>query len=202
MVLGLTGPLEADPAKLKMAMPTSIVRDPAGHMVFCDAIGGRIYRLRGDAKTTGTIELVAGVGLTESLARTEGLKAAGGPPSEEGIQARAAMLSVPLGLAFDAAGNLYVAEGGDRNLGAMAPLLGGEMPFDPAILPGLPPRVRRITPDGVITTVAGPGGKFFKDPEGEDALYVPASLVVTTDGRLAIGDLGSNLVRILPAGSY
>jgi hypothetical protein len=70
------------------------------------------------------------------------------------------------------------------------------------VLPGLPPRIRRIAPDGTITTIAGPGGKFFPDPTAEDALYVPTSLVVTPDGRLVITDIGSNLVRILPAGSY
>jgi sugar lactone lactonase YvrE len=198
----LTRTQETDPAKLTLVMPSGIVRGPDGHMVFCDAIGGQIYRLRATGEGSGTVERVAGIGFLEYLARAEGIKASGVLPSEEGIQARDAMLSVPLGLAYDAQGNLYVAEGGDRNLDALAPLMSDDMPLDPALLPGLPPRVRRIAPDGTITTVAGPGGKFFTSTEGDDALYVPSSLAVTPDGRLAIGDIGSNLVRILPAGRY
>jgi sugar lactone lactonase YvrE len=198
----LTSTHETDPAKLRLVMPSGIVRGPDGHMVFCDAIDGRIYRLRPNGQKSGTVELVAGIGLMAYMAGAEGIKAAGGLPSEEGIQAREAMLSVPLGLAYDAQGNLYVAEGGDRNLDALASLMSDDMPLDPALLPGLPPRVRRIAPDGTITTVAGPGGKFFTSTEGDDALYVPSSLAVTPDGRLAIGDIGSNLVRILPAGRY
>jgi hypothetical protein len=83
-------------------------------------------------------------------------------------------------------------------MGAMV----GDLPISPDMLPGRPPRVRRITPDGIIRTVAGPGSAFFANPDGEDALYVPACVTVMSDGRLAIGDIGSNLVRILPAGRY
>jgi len=70
------------------------------------------------------------------------------------------------------------------------------------VLPGRPPRVRKITPEGIITTVAGPGSKFFPQADGEDALYIPAGIAITPDGRLVFTDIGANLVRILPAGSY
>jgi hypothetical protein len=35
-----------------------------------------------------------------------------------------------------------------------------------------------------------------------DALYVPWVITITPDGRLVFTDIGANLVRILPAGSY
>ncbi|MEB3330822.1 MAG: hypothetical protein VKQ33_16490, partial [Candidatus Sericytochromatia bacterium] len=201
LLVGLGEALSPDPAKLRMGLPTGIVRDPDGHIVFCDGIGGRIYRLRTSGPQAGTLELVAGIPLQEMLFRAEAIKAGGPEPPLEGVAARDVWLSVPLGLAYDQAGNLYVAEGGDRNVEAMGALV-GDLPLTPDMLPGRPPRVRRITPDGLIRTVAGPGGRWFPDPDGEDALYMPACLAVMSDGRLAIGDIGSNLVRILPAGRY
>jgi hypothetical protein len=201
MLVGLAAPVGPDPATLRMTFPTGVVRDPNGHIVFCDGIAGRIYRLRTSGPQAGTLEWVAGIPLQEALSRAEAVKAGIPEPSLEGVPANDVWLSVPLGLAYDAKGNLYVAEGGDRNVEAMSALV-GDLPLPPDLLPGRPPRIRRITPDGVISTIAGPGGRWFTDPDGEDALYVPACLAVMSDGRLAIGDLGSNLVRILPAGSY
>jgi DNA-binding beta-propeller fold protein YncE len=148
------------------------------------------------------VEVVAGIPLTEILARVSTDKNQAALAPEEGISAKNAILSIPLGLAFDAQGNLYVTEGGDRNMESMAPLLGGMLPIDPSLLPGRPPRVRKITPEGVITTIAGPGGKFFTQSKGEEALYVPMGIAITPDGRLAFTDIGANLVRILPAGSF
>ncbi|MEB3221332.1 MAG: hypothetical protein VKS61_04575 [Candidatus Sericytochromatia bacterium] len=199
-LIGLAEAVGPDPAELATVMPVAVVRDPDGHMVFCDAAAGRVYRVR--TGSPGTVELVAGLPLSQAIPRALELKAGPGLAAENGLQARDAVLSVPLGLAFDAAGNLYVAESGDRNLEAMAPTLGASIPLDASLLVGMPPRMRRITPAGVITTIAGPGGKFFTSPEGEDALSMPIGLLVMPDGRLVIADAGSNMVRILPAGSY
>jgi DNA-binding beta-propeller fold protein YncE len=61
-------------------------------------------------------------------------------------------------------------------------------------------RVERAT--GTITTICGPEGKWFTNPDAEDALVVPTSVAIAPDGRLVIVDTGANLVRVLPAGSY
>ncbi len=50
--------------------------------------------------------------------------------------------------------------------------------------------------------MAGPGGKHFTDPEAADALQGCAGMTVDAQGRLVIIDVGANLVRILPKGSY
>ncbi|MEB3283872.1 MAG: hypothetical protein VKN33_01115 [Candidatus Sericytochromatia bacterium] len=195
----LSGTAVSDPAQLSLGLATSIAISPAGEIHFGDAIGCRIYKLQGPTGGPYTVEVVAGISLLDILAQ----KARGQAFSaDEGGDAKKAMLSVPLGLAFDNAGNLYVTEGGDRNLEAMAPLRWQEVPIDPDLLPGRPPRVRKITPAGIITTVAGPGSKFFPQADGEDALYVPAGITITPDGRLVFTDIGANLVRILPAGSF
>jgi sugar lactone lactonase YvrE len=197
---GLFGAVPKEAAALRTALPTAVTRDADGHMVFCDTVAGRVYRVR--STNPATVELVAGLPLLEAIGRATDLQSGPGLAAENGLQARDAVLSFPLGLAFDAAGNLYVAEGGDRNVEALAPVLGGNVGLDGLVLVGVPPRIRRITPAGVITTIAGPGGRHFTDPEGGDALAMPTGLLVMPDGRLVIADAGSNLVRILPAGSY
>ncbi|MEB3198347.1 MAG: hypothetical protein VKP62_14200, partial [Candidatus Sericytochromatia bacterium] len=197
----LAGNFSENPGQLTLGLPMAVARSPGGELYFSDGIGCRIYKLVGPPGGPHRVELFAGISLAKALARTREGKL-GDLAAEEGGPAKAAILSVPMGLAFDRQGNLYVTEGGDRNLEAMAPLFGNELPIDPASLPGGPPRVRKITPAGLITTVAGPGGRFFPTQEGEEALYIPCGITVTPDGRLVFTDIGSNLVRILPAGSF
>jgi uncharacterized protein (TIGR03437 family) len=62
--------------------------------------------------------------------------------SGDGVSATSAQLSQPLGLAFDAQGNLYVADGDILNF---------------------PSRIRKVATNGVITTIAGGGTKLPAD---------------------------------------
>ncbi|GBC76683.1 Serine/threonine-protein kinase PknD [bacterium HR08] len=84
-----------------------------------------------------------------------------------------AHLNFPRGLAVDAAGNLYIADTFNH-------------------------RVRKITPDGIITTVAGTGRAGFSG-DGDLAvraeLRFPLAVAVDADGRLYIADAGNNRVR-------
>jgi hypothetical protein len=195
----LQGPSVLDPAATVLIVPFGVAFGPDGALYVSDSGTMRVYRLRGFGTTSPALEVFAGVHVSEMLARV-----AQDPmlPDEEGRAAPEAMLGVPTGIAFDAAGNLYVCEAGTRNLDAVVPLLGRDFPVDPALLPVLPTRIRRITPAGIITTVAGPGGKRFADPDAEDALVTPTGIACFPDGRLAIADSGSNLVHLLPAGSF
>jgi sugar lactone lactonase YvrE len=91
--------------------------------------------------------------------------------SGDGGPATAATLNGPQSLVFDAAGNLYIAD----NLNG---------------------RVRKVSPAGIITTVAGGG----KDPvtDGADALTVtlgrPRNLALDAQGNLFIWDGSLNRV--------
>ncbi|MYS71516.1 hypothetical protein GTY88_13940 [Streptomyces sp. SID5926] len=80
----------------------------------------------------------------------------------------------PRGLAFDTAGNLYIAEAGRH-------------------------RVRKVTPDGKISTVAGTTdwGGFKGDDEHAAAagLNSPCGLCVDEDGSLYIADSANHRVR-------
>src|SRR5215475_3872953 len=91
-----------------------IAADASGNLFISDAGAHRVYRV----SRAGTISTVAGTGCP-------GFAGDGGP----GVTAQ---LNSPYGLAFDGAGNLYIADLGNA-------------------------RVRRITPDGKINTYAGGG---------------------------------------------
>ena len=113
----------------------------------------------------GVIQTVAGTGRNEF--------------SNDNLMAAEASLSLPAGLAFDAAGNLYIAERGQN-------------------------RVRRCLPGGRIATVAGSGvrGVAF---DGQDALLAslngPGAIAVDAQGNLYIADQGNSAVRMVDAGS-
>jgi len=93
--------------------------------------------------------------------------------SGDGGPATGASLAFPLGMAMDSGGNLYFADGNNN-------------------------RVRRISPAGVITTVAGDGvGHFAGDqgPASSASLDVPEDVAFDGAGNLYIADAGNNRVR-------
>jgi sugar lactone lactonase YvrE len=87
-------------------------------------------------------------------------------------------LSGPQGIAVDASGNLYVVESGAS-------------------------LIRKITPPGVLTTIAGAIGGGFADGPGDKALFaVPEGITIDATGNLYVSDLGNNRIRkITPAGT-
>ena len=93
--------------------------------------------------------------------------------SGDGASATAAQLGDPDAVAIDGAGNLYSAETYNH-------------------------RVRRITPSGVISTVAGNGSAGFSGDGGPATpaqLSVPSGVAVGPDGDLDIVDFGNQRIR-------
>ena len=91
----------------------------------------------------------------------------------DGAAATSALLNLPYGLAADSSGALYVADLGNN-------------------------RVRRIGPDGVISTVAGTGtaGSAGDGGPATDAqLMAPRNLVVDASGNLYISEFEGHRVR-------
>jgi trimeric autotransporter adhesin len=91
----------------------------------------------------------------------------------DGGPATSAILLQPEGLAADVNGNLYIADSVDH-------------------------RVRKITPDGVIHTIAGTGVRGFAGDGGPAAsaqLNSPYGLACDVKGNLYIADLGNARVR-------
>jgi sugar lactone lactonase YvrE len=87
----------------------------------------------------------------------------------------APFLGMPSGLAIDSKGNLYISDGGNA-------------------------RVRKVSADGIITTVAGNGTRGYSGDGGPGSsaqISNPRGLTVDADGNLYIAD--TNTVRKLSA---
>ena len=88
----------------------------------------------------------------------------------------AAKFSSPVGITIDTSGNLYVGDKGNHN-------------------------IRKITPEGVVTTFAGSTGGFA-DGTGTDAQFnEPYGITIDTSGNLYVADNKNHKIRkITPEG--
>jgi uncharacterized protein (TIGR03437 family) len=149
--------------------PTGVAVDGAGNIYFAEgSIGSGSGLDTGDFRvwrvaTDGTLFTLAGNGLNSY--------------SGDNGPAAAAQLDGPAGMAADAHGNLYFADTVNN-------------------------RIRRISPDGQITTVAGAGPAAFAGDGGPATsafLNQPMGVTVDSSGNLFIADTGNNRVRSVTA---
>jgi trimeric autotransporter adhesin len=137
----------------KLSFPAGLAIDSAGNLYIGDSGNHRVRRV-----SNGVITTVAGTG-------TFGYTGDNGPASS-------ARLNTPCDIAFDSAGNLYIADAGNA-------------------------RIRKVS-GGVITTVAGTGIAGFSGDNGPATsaqLFHAESVAVDSAGNLYIGDSGNNRVR-------
>ena len=180
-----------------LSAPMALAFDGRGDLYIADIRNMRVRKVSGLDGPSPTIATFAGAPLPTLMARMDQLARA-----EEGFAATDATLIAPSGLCFDASGNLLVSELGTVALPLYGTISGAEIGLGDGAIPPVHARVRKITPDGTITTVAGPGSRFLSDPTAADALVLPTALAIAPDGRLAIVDTGANMIRILPAGAF
>lgn len=138
-----------------MDWPTGLALDANGQVYFTELHGNRVARI--DAN--GRLATVAGLGFPGS--------------SGDGGRAVTALMRKPLGIAIDAAGNLYIADSGNH-------------------------RIRRVGADGVITTVAGNGRAGFEGdggPAKDASLNTPMDVKLDAAGNLYIADTLNHRVR-------
>jgi uncharacterized protein (TIGR03437 family) len=125
--------------------PSGVALDGSGNLYISDGVNIRRLVL-----STGIISTIAG----------NGALSFGG----DGGLATIANLDLPAGVALDAAGNLYIADG--MNM-----------------------RVRRVSlSTGVITTVAGGGVGGDSGPATNASLYLPRGVAVDSDGNFYVAD--------------
>jgi sugar lactone lactonase YvrE len=145
----------------QLAYPKGTAADGKGNVYVADSSNYVIRRI----DPAGIITVVAGSGV--------------GGDSGDGGQATLARLMLPSGVSVDSSGNLYIADTNNE-------------------------RVRKVNPNGVITTVAGNGtGGYSGDggPATAAELLMPMKVVPDAAGNLFIADSGNHRIRkVSPAG--
>lgn len=86
---------------------------------------------------------------------------------------RTARFNKPMGIVVDSSGNLYIAD-------------------------SLNHRIRKITPNGIVSTLAGTGTKGFDDgPFNSASFDNPRGIAIGPEGKIYVADRGNDAVRIL-----
>lgn len=141
--------------------PWAVAIDAAGNVYIADGGNNCIRKVN----TGGVITTIAGI-------------AGFGGYSGDGGAATIAKLSGPVGVALDAAGNLYIAESGNL-------------------------RIRKVNTSGIISTFAGNGTLGYSG-DGAAAtlaqLNYPTGVAVDAAGNVYIGDQGNNCIRKVNTG--
>ncbi len=141
----------------RLSSPQDVAVDGEGNLYIADALNDRIRRV----DPIGNITTVAGTGVP-------GFNGDGGPATD-------ARLRVPLGIALDGTGGLYIADSGNN-------------------------RIRHVDAAGQITTVAGTGSRGY-DGDGEPAMSAsfnsPQGMAVDGSGNLVIADTSNSAVRVV-----
>jgi len=135
--------------------PRGVALDAAGNLYVAEADGNRVRKV----SANGVISTVAGTGAW-------GYGGDNGPATQ-------AKLANPWHIAFDLAGNLFIADFGNS-------------------------RIRRVDTQGIISTVAGDGIQSFSGDNGPASgarIFNPGRLAFDIGGNLYFTDVGNNRVR-------
>ena len=146
-------------ATAQLNKPTGMALDPTGNLYLADRFNYRIRKIT----TGGSIVTIAGNGFRGY--------------SVDGGAAATAQLDQPRGVAMDAAGNLYIADGNNY-------------------------RIRKLATNGIITTVAGTGMAGYSGDNGPAVsaqLAYQLSVAVNAAGELFIADSFNHRIRKVAA---
>jgi len=199
--------------KASLKTPAGLAFDAEGNLYIADRENHRVRKV----DTKGNISTFAGIGKA-------GFSGDGGPA----VKAR---INLPSGLAADEKGNLYISDRSNDRIrvvdkkgvirtyagsgvagfqGDAGPALKAQLdkPFGIAldeaenlyIADRNNNRVRKVSPEGIITTVAGDGGFFFMGDNGpayRASVAAPTGVAVDKKGNLYIADRNNNRIRVV-----
>ncbi len=137
--------------------PTGIALDASGNLLFCDTYNHRIRKIT----SQGMIETVAGNGVSGH--------------SREGTLATAASFGLPVGIALDQLGNIYVADASGN-------------------------RINRVDTEQEVWTVAGDGSAGYSGdggPATTAGLQQPHAVSVDASGTIYIADTYNHRIRMV-----
>ncbi len=186
--------------KAGVGIPPDMAVDSAGNLYIVDRNNNRIRKV----DKSGTISTFAGNGTMDS--------------SGDGGPATSAALFLPMGIALDGAGNVYIADGASNGLRKVdtsgninsVPIVSsflsriaspGGLTVDSAgnlyvsDLNGS--AIYKLDKSGVLTIVAGGSFGFSGDggPAIKAALYFPSGVAIDSAGNIYFADKGNNRVR-------
>ena len=139
----------------------------------CYDLGGNLYVV--DQGNNRVLQMAPGGLVVVYAGQCDGTP--GGGAAGDGGAARSAHLNTPTACATDAGGNLYIADTVNH-------------------------RIRRVTPAGIISTVAGtglPGASGDEGPAMAAALNSPLSISVDGSGNISVADTGNSRIRMVTA---
>ncbi len=197
--------------------PTGVAVDAAGNLYIADFNNSRVRKV---SAASGTIATVAGTG-------NSGYSGDGGP-------ATSAQLNLPESVAVDASGNLYIGDTANNVVRVVANGLintvagnglagySGDGGTATQARMGNPSavavdatgnlyisdgsaRIRKVYPNGLITTIAGNGTQGYSG-DGGGALFsqinTPSGLALDSAGNVYLADSANNAVRMLQPSGY
>ena len=173
---------------LRFSNPTAVIEDSAGNLYVADSSNNRVQEVAaatgtqwGQSVTADEIYTIAG-----SSSGTSGTSGDGGP-------ATSALLSTPTGLAFDSAGDLYIADRGNNRVQEVAASRGSDWQWG-----------QSVAPDSIYTVAGSPSGTVGLTGNGSaatsatfDAVPESPSMAPATCISLT---RGNNEIREVPTG--
>ncbi len=148
--------------------PLGVTLDTSGNLYIADTSNDRIREV---SSASGDIATVAGGG-TGCAAQKDS--------AGDGCTAPEASLNTPYGVAFDAAGNMYVPDSGDDRVRLVSAVSGA------------------ITPASLIAAFAGDGTQGYQGDAGPAAsaeLWAPSGVALDAAGNVYIADTQNQAIR-------